>query len=217
MKCEGPGIGSREDLGFGRIGQDAPRRLPGQLAPQRPVRFVPRNFSLQFLGQPHIGLMHLADGVEPELMKLRVLAIGSGSNIFTNRFIDVALTELGITPAGPMPNSTVKVSERDTPVTANFQTMRSLQTDTGCTAAEHLVEAAGRVCLHELRSNRAPEECELYRPLSSRSVTFGFGARGLEFAVHRGVAARSTHELIRHRAGWGYSQLSQRYVDESGW
>ena len=24
-----------------------------------------------------------------------------------------------------------------------------------------------------------------------------------------------THELVRHRAGWAYSQLSQRYVDES--
>src|SRR3989304_1903484 len=30
-----------------------------------------------------------------------------------------------------------------------------------------------------------------------------------------GVSPAFTHELIRHRAGWGYSQLSQRYVDES--
>ncbi len=30
-----------------------------------------------------------------------------------------------------------------------------------------------------------------------------------------GVSRSLTHELIRHRAGWGYSQLSQRYVDES--
>jgi len=30
-----------------------------------------------------------------------------------------------------------------------------------------------------------------------------------------GISRSLTHELIRHRAGWGYSQLSQRYVDES--
>ncbi|MCL4532072.1 MAG: FAD-dependent thymidylate synthase, partial [Actinobacteria bacterium] len=33
--------------------------------------------------------------------------------------------------------------------------------------------------------------------------------------VITGVSRSFTHELIRHRAGWGYSQLSQRYVDES--
>jgi flavin-dependent thymidylate synthase len=30
-----------------------------------------------------------------------------------------------------------------------------------------------------------------------------------------GVSRTLTHELVRHRAGWAYSQLSQRYVDES--
>jgi thymidylate synthase (FAD) len=30
-----------------------------------------------------------------------------------------------------------------------------------------------------------------------------------------GVSRSLTHELIRHRAGFGFSQLSQRYVDES--
>jgi thymidylate synthase (FAD) len=30
-----------------------------------------------------------------------------------------------------------------------------------------------------------------------------------------GVSRALTHELVRHRAGFGYSQLSQRYVDES--
>lgn len=30
-----------------------------------------------------------------------------------------------------------------------------------------------------------------------------------------GVSRSFSHELIRHRAGWAYSQLSQRYVDES--
>src|SRR6476646_638387 len=30
-----------------------------------------------------------------------------------------------------------------------------------------------------------------------------------------GISRSCSHELVRHRAGWGYSQLSQRYVDES--
>lgn len=34
------------------------------------------------------------------------------------------------------------------------------------------------------------------------------------FAI-TGVSRSFTHELIRHRAGFGYSQLSQRFVDES--
>lgn len=30
-----------------------------------------------------------------------------------------------------------------------------------------------------------------------------------------GVSRSFTHELVRHRAGWAYSQVSQRFVDES--
>src|SRR5207247_4649044 len=30
-----------------------------------------------------------------------------------------------------------------------------------------------------------------------------------------GVSRSFSHELVRHRAGWGYSQLSQRYLDEA--
>jgi thymidylate synthase (FAD) len=33
--------------------------------------------------------------------------------------------------------------------------------------------------------------------------------------IFTGVSRSLTHELVRHRSGFGYSQLSQRYVDES--
>ena len=33
--------------------------------------------------------------------------------------------------------------------------------------------------------------------------------------LFEGISRSCSHELVRHRAGWGYSQLSQRYVDES--
>ena len=42
--------------------------------------------------------------------------------------------------------------------------------------------------------------------------TFVWGA--LTYALITGVSRSLTHELVRHRAGFGYSQLSQRYVDE---
>src|SRR5260370_18581779 len=50
------------------------------------------------------------------------------------------------------------------------------------------------------------------------SLEVGHGSV-LEHAVGNflftGVSRSLTHELVRHRAGMGYSQLSQRYVDES--
>ena len=50
----------------------------------------------------------------------------------------------------------------------------------------------------------------LYRKDGSvlEHVNFGF--------VITGISRSLTHELIRHRAGFAYSQRSQRYVDESG-
>lgn len=33
--------------------------------------------------------------------------------------------------------------------------------------------------------------------------------------IFTGISRSLSHELVRHRAGWGHSQLSQRYVDES--
>src|SRR5213076_2488354 len=33
--------------------------------------------------------------------------------------------------------------------------------------------------------------------------------------LFEGISRSLTHELVRHRAGFAYSQLSQRYVDES--
>lgn len=33
--------------------------------------------------------------------------------------------------------------------------------------------------------------------------------------IFTGVSRTLTHELVRHRSGWSYSQLSQRYVDET--
>src|SRR5438874_1791479 len=81
-------------------------------------------------------------------------------------------------------------------------------------AGEHLVEVAGRVCYMSFAKPR-PGGNQAY---ISHILEVGHGSV-LEHAVWNflftGISRSLTHELIRHRAGWGYSQLSQRYVDES--
>jgi len=87
------------------------------------------------------------------------------------------------------------------------------QTDTEI-AGEHLVEAAGRICYMSFAKPR-PGGNKAYM---DHILEVGHGSV-LEHAVWNfvfvGISRSCTHELIRHRAGWGYSQLSQRYVDES--
>jgi len=89
----------------------------------------------------------------------------------------------------------------------------SWQTDTEV-AAEHLVETAGRVCYMSFLRPR-PGGNKAY---IGHILEVGHGSV-LEHAVWNllitGVSRSLSHELIRHRAGFGYSQLSQRYVDES--
>ena len=87
------------------------------------------------------------------------------------------------------------------------------QTDTEI-AGEHLVETAGRICYMSFAKPR-PGGNQAY---IGHILEVGHGSV-LEHAVWNflftGVSRSLTHELIRHRAGFGYSQLSQRYVDES--
>lgn len=87
------------------------------------------------------------------------------------------------------------------------------QTDTEI-AGEHLVETAGRVCYMSFAKPRPGGN----RAYIGHLLEVGHGSV-LEHAVWNllitGVSRSLTHELIRHRAGFGYSQLSQRYVDES--
>lgn len=79
--------------------------------------------------------------------------------------------------------------------------------------AERLCEAAGRLCYMSFGKGRKTNEEYL-----GNIIGVGHGSV-LEHAVWNfvltGVSRSFTHELIRHRAGFGYSQLSQRYVDES--
>src|SRR5437879_1129170 len=79
---------------------------------------------------------------------------------------------------------------------------------------ERLAEFAGRICYmsqHNPAHRSTAEYLENIKKQGHGSV--------LEHAVYvlliEGISRSCSHELVRHRAGFGYSQLSQRYVDES--
>src|SRR5256714_9756355 len=81
-------------------------------------------------------------------------------------------------------------------------------------AGERLAEFAGRICYmsqHNPANRSTAEYLENIKKQGHGSV--------LEHAVYvlliEGISRSCSHELVRHRAGFGYSQLSQRYVDES--
>jgi thymidylate synthase (FAD) len=79
---------------------------------------------------------------------------------------------------------------------------------------ERLAEYAGRLCYmsqHNPIGRTTAEYLENIKKQGHGSV--------LEHAVYvlliEGISRSCSHELVRHRAGFGYSQISQRYVDES--
>jgi thymidylate synthase (FAD) len=81
-------------------------------------------------------------------------------------------------------------------------------------AAEVVTETAGRVCYMSFARPRPGGNIAYLNHIKE----VGHGSV-LEHAVWTflitGVSRSLTHELVRHRAGFAYSQLSQRYVDES--
>ena len=83
------------------------------------------------------------------------------------------------------------------------------------TDGDFLPELAGRICYASFNNPR-PGGNKAYL---DRIKSEGHGSV-LEHAVFAliftGVSRSLTHELIRARAGFSYSQLSQRFVDESG-
>ncbi len=81
-------------------------------------------------------------------------------------------------------------------------------------AAEVVTETAGRICYMSFQRPRPGGNAAYLHHIKE----VGHGSV-LEHAVWNfvitGVSRTLTHELVRHRAGWAYSMLSQRYVDES--
>ncbi len=81
-------------------------------------------------------------------------------------------------------------------------------------AGQKLVEIAGRLCYMSFAKPRPGGNSAYIEHI----LEVGHGSV-LEHAVFSviiaGASRAFTHELVRHRAGMSYSQLSQRFVDES--
>lgn len=83
----------------------------------------------------------------------------------------------------------------------------------GHSDAEAVIEVSARLCYMSFGRGRRDIADFIYNLLNSKDgsvfehVNYGF--------VFTGVSRSLTHELVRHRAGFAYSQRSQRYVDET--
>lgn len=83
---------------------------------------------------------------------------------------------------------------------------------TGHPECQKLIEIAARVCYMSFKGGRPHAEhlghlLENLHGSTLEHANFSF--------LITGVSRSLTHELVRHRVGWAYSMLSQRYVDES--
>jgi thymidylate synthase ThyX len=86
--------------------------------------------------------------------------------------------------------------------------------DNDTTDAEDIPEIAGRICYLSFDKPR-PGGNEAYLK-HIKEVRHGSVLEHSNFSILlTGVSRSLTHELVRHRAGFAFSQLSQRYVDSS--
>jgi thymidylate synthase (FAD) len=97
--------------------------------------------------------------------------------------------------------------------------LRRLDTDWNrspkATGVEELVEAAGRVCYMSFGPHQSPKTNEEYiRHLILMGHESVLEHVNWTFIIE-GVSRAFTHQLVRHWAGFAFSQLSQQYHDES--
>jgi thymidylate synthase (FAD) len=85
----------------------------------------------------------------------------------------------------------------------------------GPTAAERLVEFAGRVCYMSFGSHQAPGTNADYIQKLIRNEHESVLEHAAWTVLISGVSRAITHQLVRHRVGFAFSQLSQQYHDES--
>jgi thymidylate synthase (FAD) len=80
-------------------------------------------------------------------------------------------------------------------------------------SAEKIVEVSGRICYRSYSKPRPGGNAAYLNHI----LEVGHGSV-IEHAVYNfiitGVSRSLTHEWVRHRAGWSYSQRSQRFIDE---
>jgi len=80
--------------------------------------------------------------------------------------------------------------------------------------AEILCEVAGRICYMSFARPRPGGNAAYLEHIKESGHGSVLEHASWSFLI-TGVSRSLTHELVRHRAGFAFSQLSQRYVDES--
>ena len=79
---------------------------------------------------------------------------------------------------------------------------------------EKIAEFAGRLCYMSQHNPAGRSTAEYLKNILRQGHGSVFEHSTYVMLIE-GISRSCSHELVRHRAGWGYSQLSQRYVDES--
>ena len=82
------------------------------------------------------------------------------------------------------------------------------------TDGERIAEFAGRLCYMSQHNPAGRSTAEYLQNILKQGHGSVFEHSTYVMLIE-GISRSCSHELVRHRAGWGYSQLSQRYVDES--
>jgi thymidylate synthase (FAD) len=83
------------------------------------------------------------------------------------------------------------------------------------TPAERLVEFAGRVCYMSFGSRQSSKTTTEYIHSLIRNGHDSVLEHATWTIALHGVSRAFTHQLVRHRVGFAFSQLSQQYHDES--
>lgn len=85
----------------------------------------------------------------------------------------------------------------------------------GATVAEELVEAAGRVCYMSFGHAQSPRDNAAYIENLIKLGHYSVLEHVDWSFVVCGITRSLSHQLVRHRVGFAFSQLSQQYHDES--
>jgi thymidylate synthase (FAD) len=85
----------------------------------------------------------------------------------------------------------------------------------GSTDAEEIIEFAGRICYMSFGSNQSPKSNREYiQALVAEEHDSVLEHASWTFLL-TGVSRAFTHQMVRHRIGFSFSQLSQQYHDET--
>lgn len=87
--------------------------------------------------------------------------------------------------------------------------------ETSATDAERLIEFAGRICYMSFGQRQSPRDNTTYiRHLIDQGHDSVLEHANWTFLLD-GISRSFTHQLVRHRIGFSFSQLSQQYYDHS--